>query len=115
MCGNARQIGTVLIREALLPIRVDQAMLRIGSIVVVRGTTRGLTWVQEAAPSATPITDPASWASASASRLPANLSMNLRTHLSRSNGYRELGMFDESILELEEIEGEDRWHSMVNH
>ena len=27
--------------------------------------------------------------------------MNLRTHLSRSNGYRELGMFDESILELE--------------
>ena len=43
------------------------------------------------------------------------LTMNLRTHLSRSNGYRELGMFDESILELEEIEGEDRWHSMVNH
>jgi hypothetical protein len=35
--------------------------------------------------------------------------MNLRTHLSRSNGYRELGMFDESILELEAIEfGEDR-------
>jgi hypothetical protein len=29
-------------------------------------------------------------------------------HLSRSNGYRELGMYDESILELEEIEGEDR-------
>jgi hypothetical protein len=23
--------------------------------------------------------------------------MNLRTHLSRSNGYSELGMFDESI------------------
>ena len=41
--------------------------------------------------------------------------MKLRTHLSRSTGYRELGMFDESILELEEIEGEDRWHSMVNH
>ena len=41
--------------------------------------------------------------------------MNLRIHLSRSNGYRELGIFDESILELEEIEGEDRWHSMVNH
>jgi hypothetical protein len=27
--------------------------------------------------------------------------MNLRTHLSRSNGYRELGMYDESILERE--------------
>ena len=39
--------------------------------------------------------------------------MNLLTHLSRSNGYRELGMFDESILELEEIEGEDRWHTSV--
>jgi tetratricopeptide (TPR) repeat protein len=39
--------------------------------------------------------------------------MNLRTHLSRSNGYRELGMYDESILELEEIEGEDRWHPSV--
>tara|TARA_B100001093_G_scaffold390261_1_gene376553 strand:- start:333 stop:530 length:198 start_codon:yes stop_codon:yes gene_type:complete len=39
--------------------------------------------------------------------------MNLRTHLSRSNGYRELGMFDESILELEEIEGEERWHPLV--
>jgi predicted Zn-dependent protease len=34
-------------------------------------------------------------------------------HLSRSKGYRELGMFDESILELEEIEGEDRWHPSV--
>ena len=30
--------------------------------------------------------------------------MNLRTRLSRSYGYRELGMFDESILELEAIE-----------
>ena len=39
--------------------------------------------------------------------------MNLRTHISRSNGYRELGMFDESILELEEIEGNDRWHPLV--
>ena len=40
--------------------------------------------------------------------------MNLRTRLSRSNGYRELGMFDESILELEAIEfGEDRWHHLV--
>ena len=29
--------------------------------------------------------------------------MNLRTHLSRSNGYRELGMYDESILILEDI------------
>ncbi len=40
--------------------------------------------------------------------------MKLRTRLSRSNGYRELGMFDESILELEAIEfGEDRWHPLV--
>ena len=39
--------------------------------------------------------------------------MNLRTRLSRSNGYRELGMFDESILELEEIEGDERWHPSV--
>ena len=39
--------------------------------------------------------------------------MNLRIHLSRSNRYRKLGMFDESILELEEIEGEDRWHPLV--
>ena len=31
---------------------------------------------------------------------------------SRSNGYRELGMYDESILELEDIEGEDRWHRL---
>ena len=41
--------------------------------------------------------------------------MNLRTHLSRSNGYRELGMFDESILELEEIEDEDRRHRQKLH
>jgi tetratricopeptide (TPR) repeat protein len=40
--------------------------------------------------------------------------MNLRTHLSRSNGYRELGMFDESILILENIPfEEDRWHPLV--
>ena len=40
--------------------------------------------------------------------------MNPRTRLSRSNGYRELGMFDEFILELEAIEfGEDRWHPSV--
>jgi tetratricopeptide (TPR) repeat protein len=30
-------------------------------------------------------------------------------HLSRANGYRELGMFDESILELESIRQEDVW------
>ena len=44
--------------------------------------------------------------------------MNLRTRLSRSNGYRELGMFDESILELEAIEfGEDGlWiHYKLDH
>jgi hypothetical protein len=29
--------------------------------------------------------------------------MNLRTRLSRSNGYRLLGMFNESILILEDI------------
>ena len=29
--------------------------------------------------------------------------MNLLTHLSRSNGYRLLGMYDESILILEDI------------
>ena len=39
--------------------------------------------------------------------------MKTSIHLSRSNGYRELGMFDESILELEEIEGKDRWHPSV--
>ena len=40
--------------------------------------------------------------------------MNLRTRLSRSNGYRLLGMFDESILILEDIPfGEDRWHPLV--
>ena len=35
--------------------------------------------------------------------------MKLRTRLSRSNGYRELGMYGESINELESIEGDDRW------
>ena len=35
--------------------------------------------------------------------------MKTSVHLTRSNGYRELGMYDQSILELEEIEGEDRW------
>ena len=40
--------------------------------------------------------------------------MNLRTHLSRSNGYRELSMFDESILILEDIPfEEDCWHPLV--
>jgi hypothetical protein len=40
--------------------------------------------------------------------------MNLRTHLSRSNDYRLLGMYDESILILEDIPlGKDRWHSSV--
>ena len=40
--------------------------------------------------------------------------MNLRTRLSRSNGYRELGMFDESINILEDIRfEEDRLHPLV--
>ena len=39
--------------------------------------------------------------------------MNLRSRLSISKGYRELGMYDESILELEEIEGSERWHPLV--
>jgi len=40
--------------------------------------------------------------------------MNFRTHLSCSNGYRLLGMFDESILILEDIPFyEDRWHPLV--
>ena len=43
---------------------------------------------------------------------PFNISpLKTSIHLSRSNGYRELAMYDESILELEEIEGEteERW------
>ncbi|MBT3666307.1 MAG: hypothetical protein HN548_02420 [Opitutae bacterium] len=40
--------------------------------------------------------------------------MYLRTHLSRSEGYRLLGMYDESILILEDIPpGEERWDSLV--
>ena len=40
--------------------------------------------------------------------------MNLRTSLSRSNGYRLLGMYDESILILEDIPlGKERWDSLV--
>ena len=40
--------------------------------------------------------------------------MNLRTHLSRSNGYRLLGMYDESILILEDIPfEEERRHPLV--
>ena len=35
--------------------------------------------------------------------------MNLRTRLSRSNGYREMGMYDQSILELESVRQEDVW------
>ena len=35
--------------------------------------------------------------------------MKTSIHLSRANGYRELGMFDESILELESIRQEDVW------
>ena len=35
--------------------------------------------------------------------------MNLRIHISRSNGYRELGMYGESINELESIEGDEKW------
>ena len=33
--------------------------------------------------------------------------MNLRTHISRPNGYRLLGMYDESILILEDIPFEE--------
>ena len=40
--------------------------------------------------------------------------MNFRTRLSRSNGYRELGMFDESILILEDIPfDENAGHPLV--
>ena len=40
--------------------------------------------------------------------------MNPRPRLSRSNGYRLLGMFDESILILEDIPlGKERWHPLV--
>ena len=40
--------------------------------------------------------------------------MNLRTRLSRSNGYRLLVMYDESILILEDIPlGKERWHPLV--
>ena len=40
--------------------------------------------------------------------------MNFRTGLSLSNGYRKLGMFDESILIFEDIRfEEDRWHPLV--
>ena len=35
--------------------------------------------------------------------------MKTSIHLSRSNGYRELGMYDESILELESINQDDVW------
>ena len=40
--------------------------------------------------------------------------MILRTRLSRSEGYRLLGMYDESILILEDIPpGKERWDSLV--
>jgi tetratricopeptide (TPR) repeat protein len=35
--------------------------------------------------------------------------MKTSIHLSRANGYRELGMFDQSILELESIRQEEVW------
>ena len=35
--------------------------------------------------------------------------MKPSVHLSRSNGYRELGMYGESINELESIEGDEKW------
>ena len=34
--------------------------------------------------------------------------MKTSVHLSRAKGYRELGMYDQSFLELEEIMGEER-------
>ena len=39
--------------------------------------------------------------------------MNLRTHILHSIRYSELDMFNESILELEAIDGNDRWHPLV--
>ena len=40
--------------------------------------------------------------------------MNLRTRLSRSNGFCLLDMYDESILILEDIPlGKERWDSLV--
>ena len=35
--------------------------------------------------------------------------MKPSVHLSRAFGYRELGMYDESFLELEEIQGDEKW------
>ena len=35
--------------------------------------------------------------------------MKPSVHLSRAFGYRELGMYDQSFLELEEITGDERW------
>ena len=35
--------------------------------------------------------------------------MNPSVHLSRAFGYRELGMYDQSFLELEEIQGDEKW------
>ena len=35
--------------------------------------------------------------------------MKPSVHLSRAFGYRELGMYDQSFLELEEIQGDEKW------
>ena len=35
--------------------------------------------------------------------------MKTSVHLSRAFGYRELGMYDQSFLELEEIQGDEKW------
>ena len=35
--------------------------------------------------------------------------MKPSVHLSRAFGYRELGMYDESFLELEEIMRDEKW------
>jgi len=35
--------------------------------------------------------------------------VKLSVHLSRAFGYRELGMYDQSFLELEEIMGDEKW------
>ena len=35
--------------------------------------------------------------------------MKPSVHLSRALGYRELGMYDQSFLELEEIQGDEKW------
>ena len=39
--------------------------------------------------------------------------MKPSVHLSRAFGYRELGMYDQSFLELEEIQGDEKWSFAV--